>query len=156
MKIIEQFIPENKWAEKCPFPLSPKYITIHERRSRMGADSAIRTIMEEGRAGFHIVVDAEQAIQIIPFSRNAFACGDGLNGKGNRESISVEICHAESYNGAYEESVANTIDVVKQLMKRFHISLKNIKQHHDWTGYDCPKRMRREGKWEEFLQALQD
>ena len=42
-------------------------------------------------------------------------------------------------------------------MKEHQIPAANIKQHHDWSGKDCPQTIRHTtGAWDKFLDLCKD
>lgn len=57
--------------------------------------------INDSSTSYHIAVDDKEAIQAIPFNRNAFHAGDGGNGTGNRKYIAVEICYSKSGGERY-------------------------------------------------------
>ncbi len=87
--------------------------------------------------------------------RNAWACGDG-NGSGNRKSISVEICYSLSGGNRYYKAEDNAAIVVAQLMKQYNIPISKVRTHQSWNGKYCPHRMLAEGRWNNFIERVQN
>ncbi len=158
MIITKRFLSWEKQGQKCPFSMTPEYITIHEIRSNQSADTVARVVSNNfGNIGAHFFVDEKDVIQIIPCDRNAFACGDGAEGTGNTCSISIEICRVEAKNDElYYRAVGNALELTKMLMKQYHITHENVVRHYDWTQANCPRRMMRENLWQTFKQQLQE
>lgn len=62
--------------------MKPKYITVHNTYNDAPAENEVNyMITNNNEVSFHVAVDDKQAIQGIPWERNAWACGDG-NGPG--------------------------------------------------------------------------
>ena len=71
-------------------------ITVHNTWNDASAENEVKYMIgNKNKVSFHIAVDDKEAVQGIPLDRNAWHAGDG-NGKGNRSSIGVEICHSKS------------------------------------------------------------
>lgn len=158
MRVIEKILDQDKQGLKCPFPLRANYITIHEVCSNQSAQASARYASRSNSPiAAHFFVDEKEAIQIIPLERNAFACGDGLDGTGNRESVSIEICRSQAKDSQlYKQSVQNALILTKQLMKELNLDAEHIVRHYDWTKADCPHRMMKEGRWQEFKMKCKE
>lgn len=154
MEIRKKLVSPSKYGTKCPYTMKPKYITVHNTYNDATAENEVNyMISNNNEVSFHIAVDDKQAIQGIPWERNAWACGDG-NGSGNRESISVEICYSKSGGDRYYKAEENAVDVVRQLMSMYNIPIENVRTHQSWSGKYCPHRMLAEGRWGAFIQKV--
>lgn len=133
------------------------YITIHETGNKAnGADaeahgSYVRgDSAEASRVSWHYSVDDDSIVQHIPDGEKAYHAGDGANGPGNAKSIGIEIC--VNADGDFAKAQANAASLVRLLMQEHKILAANIKQHHDWSGKDCPQIIRHTtGAWDKFL-----
>lgn len=133
------------------------YITIHETgNTDAGADAAAHGAYLAGSAGeaalvsWHYTVDDHAIVQHLPDAETAYHAGDGATGPGNAQSIGVEIC--VNAGGDFGRAKKNAAALVRLLMKEHGIPLANIKQHHDWSGKNCPATIRATpGAWEAFL-----
>ncbi|WP_260442684.1 peptidoglycan recognition protein family protein, partial [Listeria innocua] len=107
---------------------------------------------------FHVAIDDKEAIQVVPFNRNAWHCGDGGNGYGNRNTIGVETCYSKSGGAKYIAAEKNTIKYVACLCVQQDIiaSKDTIKKHQDWSGKYCPHRILDEKRWPAVQQAIID
>ena len=142
MEIIKRLVASDKYNIKCPYTMTPEYITIHNTANDAPAANEISYMSNNNNeVSFHIAVDDKEAIQGIPFNRNAWHAGDGGKGTGNRKSIAIEICYSKSGGERFNKAFANAIEVTAQLMKEFNIPAKNIKYHKDWSGKICPHRL---------------
>ncbi|MGF2619145.1 N-acetylmuramoyl-L-alanine amidase C-terminal domain-containing protein [Bacillus cereus] len=154
MEIRKKLVAPSKYGTKCPYTMKPKYITVHNTYNDAPAENEVNYMINNtNEVSFHVAVDDKQAIQGIPWERNAWACGDG-NGSGNRESISVEICYSKSGGDRYYKAEDNAVDVVRQLMSMYNIPIENVRTHQSWSGKYCPHRMLAEGRWEAFIQKV--
>lgn len=124
----------------------PQYITIHNTANDATARNEI-AYMKRNKAstGYHVAIDDREAIEAIPFNRNAWHCGDG-NGAGNRKSIGIEICYSRSGGDKYRQAEANAIEYTAQLLKENGWTIDNVKWHRDWSGKNCPHRILDEGR----------
>jgi N-acetylmuramoyl-L-alanine amidase len=154
---IKQSILTEKHGIKCPFEMAPQYITIHNTANDAPAANEIAYMKRNNyEVSFHIAVDDTEAIQAIPFNRNAWHASDG-HGSGNRKSIAIEICYSKSGGAKYEKAVANALEVTAQLMKQFNVPASKIMYHKNWSGKNCPHRLLADGitveKYRELAQA---
>lgn len=153
----ENLVSSSKYSVKCPYSLTPEYITIHDTANSAAAANEISYMISNNNAtSFHIAVDESYAIQGVPFNRNAFACGDGANGGGNRKSISIEICRPTNSNRSlYDRAEENAVYVAARLLNQFGLGIDRLKRHQDWSGKKCPNVLIREGRWEGFKGRVQ-
>lgn len=101
-------------------------------------------------AGWHLCVDEEMLVEAIPLDENAWHAGDGEEGYGNRNTVSIEIC--ESGNRA--KTLDNAAKVIAGLLREKGKTLDNVKRHKDWNGKNCP-RIFNEETWNEFLKSIE-
>lgn len=142
MNIKQNLLDKSKFYLKCPYEMKPKYITIHNTANDASAANEINYMISNGnQTSFHLAVDDKEAIQGIPFNCSTWNAGDGSNGSGNRQSISIEICYSKSGGDRFNKAVENCIELVAQLMKQYNIPLTNIRYHQDWSGKYCPHRL---------------
>lgn len=146
-------------ANRPGYAMTPEYITIHNTDNEeagagaLAHSSFIRTT--DSTTSWHFTVDDKYIIQHIPVNENAWHAGDGRDGTGNRYSIGIEIC----MNPECDEATANrnAADLAAYLIETVP-SLKPfpecIKQHYDWTGKDCPSRIRARGQWDGFIDMI--
>ena len=98
---------------------------------------------------FHIAVDDLEAIQGIPFNRNAWHAGDGVSGEGNRNYIAVEICYSKSGGNKFLNAEKRAAVEVAALLKEYGWNISNVKKHEDFSGKYCPHRTLDLG-WQDF------
>lgn len=142
MEIKQNLVSSNKYSIKCPYNMTPKYITVHNTDNANAASAKNEVsymISNNNKVSFHVAVDDIEAIQGIPFNRNAWAAGDG-NGKGNRESIHVEICKNKlgANNATFKKCEDNAVKICAKLLKQFGLGIDRLKPHKYWSGKNCP------------------
>lgn len=160
VKIIEMLIPKENTSTRPGSKRKPKSITIHETdntnvRANALAHARLQVNGNRRQASWHYTVDDEPEVyQSVPDDEIAYHAG---NKKGNKESISIEIC--VNRDGNYRQAVANTVQLVRYLIKKYpRISAVNVVQHHFWSGKNCPRYLRAGTKginWTSFLQSVQ-
>ena len=77
----------------------------------------------------------------------------------NDSAIGIEMCCHKDKNGTWyfdDITVAKTIELTRELMKRYNISADRVIRHYDVTRKCCPAPyVNNPDKWEEFKNALQ-
>lgn len=116
--------------------MNPKYITIHSTgNDRSTAQNEADYVNRNNLStGYHYVVGDDIIIQVVPDNEVAYHAGDGRDGKGNTQSIGIEMVHT----GNREKVIRNTIQLTKLLQDKFNIPISNVVRHHDWSGKNCP------------------
>lgn len=155
-KYSENLVSSNKYSIKCPYSMTPAYVTVHDTANSAPAKNEISyMITNNNQVSFHIAVDENEVIQGLPLNRNAFACGDGANGSGNRKSISVEICRPKNTDRSlYDKSEENAVYVVARLLYKFGLGIDKLRKHQDWSGKKCPNLILSENRWESFKDRV--
>ena len=68
----QNMVSSSKYSIKCPYSMSPSYITIHNTSNSASADAEVRyMISNNNQVSYHIAVDDVNAIQVLPLNRNA-------------------------------------------------------------------------------------
>ncbi|MED2033528.1 N-acetylmuramoyl-L-alanine amidase [Bacillus thuringiensis] len=156
MEIRKKLVDPSKYGTKCPYTMNPEFITVHNTYNDATAENEVAyMIRNDNQVSFHIAVDDKEAVQGIPLERNAWHTGDG-NGNGNRKSIGVEICYSLSGGDRYYKAEDNASIVVAQLMKQYNIPISKVRTHQSWSGKYCPHRMLDEGRWNSFIERVQN
>lgn len=151
----QNLLPSSKYAIKSPYAMTAQYITVHNTANDASAENEIRYMLSNGnQVSYHVAVDDKEAIQAIPFNRNAWHCGDG-QGNGNRKSIGIEICYSKSGGARYVAAEENAVQYIAQLLKQFGWGIDRVKKHQDWSGKYCPHRILDEGRWTSFLKRIE-
>ena len=155
MSLIQSLVTKDRYDIKCPYPMTPKGICIHNTYNDAPARNEISYMKNnDNEVSFHIAIDNIEAIQGIPFDRNSWHAGDGGNGEGNRNYIAVEICYSKSGGYKFEESEKRAAKEVAALLKQYKWTIANVKKHQDFSGKYCPHRTLDNG-WQRFLNMIQ-
>ena len=75
------------------------------------------------------------------------------NRGGNNNGIGIEMCVTQQTDLYYTFQLAAKLTAY--LMKKHQLTLENIKQHHYFSGKDCPETLRRNHLWSHFLDLVQ-
>ena len=148
-------VASSKYSIKCPYPMSPIGICIHNTSNNASASNEVKyMISNNNQVSYHVAVDEKEVIQAIPFNRNAWASGDGANGTGNRKYIHIEICRSTGNVATFKKCEQNCAEYVAKLLKQYGWTTANIKQHHDFANKNCPHKTRELG-WQRFINMVQ-
>ncbi|WP_456270334.1 N-acetylmuramoyl-L-alanine amidase [Bacillus sp. JZ76] len=157
IKVVKNLVSQEKYTLKCPNPMVPEYITIHNTANDASAKNEISYMKNNtSSTSYHFAVDDKQVIQGLPLNRNAWHTGDGKEGPGNRKSIGVEICYSKSGGAKYYAAEKLAIKFVAQLLKERGWGIDRVRKHQDWSGKYCPHRILDEGRWDEVKAAIAD
>lgn len=152
--MTQDIISSNLWKTKCPYPMTPGFIVIHNTANDASAKNEVAYMKRNSLpTGFHFAVDDKEVIQAIPLNRNAWHAGDGENGKGNRKGIAIEICYSLSGGERFLKAEENAAGLVAGLLKQFGWDVSRIKKHRDFSGKYCPHRTL-DGGWENFIEKV--
>lgn len=154
MEIKQKLVSSSKYSVKCPYSMTPIGICIHNTANDASAANEISyMISNNNEVSFHIAVDDKEAIQGIPFNRNAWHAGDGGSGTGNRKYIAIEICYSKSGGTRFTNAEKNAAKLTAQLLKKYGWNINNVKKHQDFSGKYCPHRTLDLG-WQRFLNMI--
>lgn len=134
--LVEDFIDPSLYSLKAPYEIEAKGIVIHNTWNDATA-KAERNYMVGNKkpTGFHIVVDDKEALQLIPFERIAYHCG---NNYGNKNYIGMEICYSRSGGEKFEKAEDNAIDITADILIEKGWTTDDIKFHKDFANKNCP------------------
>lgn len=151
----QMICPQSNWGNKCPYAMTAKYITVHNTANDASANNEISYMNRNtNQVSFHFAVDDVEVVQGIPLNRNAWHAGDGANGKGNRETIGIEICYSKSGGDRFNKSEALAAKFIAQLLKERNWGIDKVKKHQDWSGKYCPHRTLDMG-WGRFIAMVE-
>jgi len=141
-------IPCTKTDQRPGLPLEPSTLTIHSTgnptsTARNERDNLARPDNTR-KASFHVVVDEHEALECIPPDEVAWHAGDPA---GNHTSLSLEICES----GDRERTLRHAAEVCARLLDSYGWDVTHLRQHHDWSGKNCPRILRDTGRWEAFV-----
>ena len=144
-------------------------VTIHETgNANPGANAKSHDTYLHVNGGknkevsYHYVVDDKEAYHLIPDNEVAWHAGDGGSGRGNCETIAIEIC----VNPECDKAMAreNAMQLAAKILREHGVSQVvdgtrdkvggNLFQHNSWSGKNCPEIIRGNGLWDEFVQGV--
>ena len=156
MNIVKNLVSESKYSVKCPYSMTPEFIVVHNTANDATAQNEIKyMISNDDQVSFHFAVDDKEVVQGLPLDRNAWACGDGTNGSGNRKGIQIEICYSKSGGARFENAEKNAAKFIAQLLKERGWGVDKVKKHQDFSNKYCPHRTLDKG-WASFVNMIKD
>ena len=156
MNIVKNLVSESKYSVKCPYAMTPEFIVVHNTANDATAANEVKyMISNNNQVSFHFAVDDKEIVQGLPLDRNAWACGDGANGKGNRKGIQIEICYSKSGGARFENAEKNAAKFIAQLLKERGWGVDKVKKHQDFSNKYCPHRTLDKG-WASFVNMIKD
>lgn len=143
------------------------YIVVHYvgavSTAKNNADYYAR---EKLQASAHYFVDETSIWQSVLDSDKAWHCGGGLQGTNghsfygkctNSNSIGIEMCCKKTADGKWyfeEETIKNTVDLIKYLMEKYDVPIDRVIRHYDVTGKNCPAPYVDENEWSKFKERI--
>lgn len=159
IKIIEMLIPKSNTFTRPGIKRKPTSITIHETdnenvRANALAHARLQYNGNRRQASWNYSVDDEPEVYLsIPENEMTYHAG---NSKGNRDSISIEIC--VNRDGNFKKAVSNAIKLSRYLINKYpSITEVDVVQHNYWSGKNCPRRLRAGTKgidWNAFIKGV--
>ena len=158
MKFLFRPIKRNVYSRKGN---SIKYLVIHDTgNANKGAGAlAHQNYVENNARGAsaHYFVDDKVIVQYVGDSSSAGSVGDGKGKYGitNANSLSIEMCI--NSDADYAKTYKNTVELTKNLMKKFNIPIDRVVRHYDASRKSCPNHMRQNNwsKWWKFKEDIQ-
>ena len=74
------------------------------------------------------------------------------NRGGNNNSIGIESCVNENSDLYY--TWQKTAKLVANLLYKYNLNFEDIRQHHYYSGKNCPQTMRMNGMWDHFMDLV--
>ena len=135
-----------------------RYVVIHETGNTdpgTGAANHARLLTsgENGSTSWHYTVDDHEIYQHLPDNEVGWHCGDGREGPGNQTGIGIELC--VNPEGDFENTFDNAARLTAFLLESYDLTLQDVRQHHDFSGKNCPEQIREQNRWKEFLDLVQ-
>jgi len=154
MNIVQNFVSPSKYNIKCPYPMTPEFIVVHNTANDASAKNEIAyMISNNNQVSFHYAVDDKEIVQGIPENRNAWHAGDGGSGPGNRRGIAIEICYSLSGGQRFIEAEKLAAKFIAYKLKEKGWGIDRVKKHQDFSGKYCPHRTLDMG-WQRFLNMV--
>lgn len=136
-----------------------EYIVIHYtgNKNDTAKNNADYFYGANRNASAHYFVDDNEAYQVVEEFNGAWHVGDGNNryGINNKNSIAIEMCGTHNGNIS-EKTVENTLELTKQLMKKYGIDADHVVRHYDASRKNCPSAFSPNNwsRWWSFKERL--
>lgn len=136
-----------------------KYLVIHDTgNASKGADAMSHYRYFNGgnrNASAHYFVDDKQVVQLVGDSLSAWHVGDGRGRYGitNANSLGIEMCI--NADGNYAKMYYHTVELAKNIMRKFNIPIERVVRHYDASRKTCPAHMRK-SNWQAWAQFKKD
>lgn len=160
LKITQNLVPPGATGRRPGKRMTVRSLTVHStgnpKSTAKNETDNIRNHDPFKKVSFHYAVDENGAYQAIPDNETAWHAGDGPKGEGNNTSIGIEICES----GDRRKTLDNAVELFKILMKKYNLPISAVRQHHFWSGKDCPRILRNPEfikdsmDWEWFIAQL--
>ena len=148
--------PKDKINIKCPYTMKVEGITVHNTYNDASAVNEINYMLSNDKqVSFHYAIDDKDVVQGIEENRNTWNAGDGVNGFGNRKTISIEICYSKSGGKRFEEAEKNAAVFIANLLKKYNLDISKVGKHQDRNGTYCPHRTLDLG-WDRFINMIKE
>ena len=139
-----------------------KYIVIHYVGAVSTAKNNVDYFATTYRgASAHYFVDETSIWQSVEEYNIAWHCGATTYKHPdcrNNNSIGIEMCVKKDSSGRWyfeEDTVKNTVELVKSLMGKYNIPIDRVIRHYDVTGKNCPAPYVDNPKeWDKFKSRL--
>jgi len=156
MTIKQNLVPESKYSLKCPNPMTPIGLCVHNTANDASAKNEINYMVgNTSQTSFHLAVDDIEVWQGLPLDRNGWHAGDGANGEGNRKYIGIEICYSNSGGERFTKAEENASQLIADLLRERNWGIERVKKHQDFSGKYCPHRTLDLG-WDRFLNLVKN
>lgn len=138
-----------------------EYIVIHYTSNK--GDSAKNNVdyfsKTITKTSAHYFVDDNEIWQSVNDFDIAFHCGAKRYKHKycrNENSLGVEMCIFDKKGNLRPKTIDNTVNLVRELMNKYNISLDNVIRHFDVTGKICPKPMVDDDElWKKFKLQIE-
>ena len=161
--VVADYIPEGRY-NRPGGNYKVKYIVIHNTGNfSLSADAKAHRdyVKEDGcKVSWHYTVDDKRIYKHLPEEERAWHAGDGRDGKGNTYGIGIEMCVNHETLGTtnpseyFYKTMDNTAQLVAELLYKYNLSIKAVKQHWHFSGKNCPQVIRENDLWEPFLDNI--
>lgn len=155
MQITRLMVAENKYNIKCPYEMDPDGICVHNTANKASAMAEVSYMIgNNDTVSYHYAVDDYRIVQGVEENRNTWHSGDGRYGKGNRNKISVEICHSTNPDlSIFDASEKLAAKFIAYKLREKGWGIERVSKHQDYSGKYCPHKTLDLG-WERFLNLI--
>lgn len=151
--LTSHWLPASQYPLKAPYAMTPQGIIAHNTATAASAaDEAAYMVANSSPVGYHVVIDEAQAVECIPFSRNAFHAGDGAEGYANRHLIGIEIARSAGDPALFAQAEDNAALYIAHVCIQYGWTSAQLHKHSDYSKTECPHKTREH--WADFLAKI--
>ena len=154
--LTNHWLPASQCPLKAPYAMTPAGIVVHNTAGTASArEEAAAMIASTSATSFHVVIDEAEAVECIPFARNAWHAGDGAAGYANRRLIGLEIARSmDTTSGRFDQAEANAALYIAHVCRQYGWTSAQLHQHNWYSNTACPHRTKTH--WQTFLQQVDE
>lgn len=154
--LTNHWLPASQYPIKAPYAMTPAGIVVHNTAGTASArEEAAAMIASAAATSFHVVIDEAEAVECIPFARNAWHAGDGAAGYANRHLIGVEIARSmDTASDRFEQAEANAALYIAHVCRQYGWTSAQLHQHNWYSSTACPHRTKTH--WQTFLKQVDE
>lgn len=142
--LSQMWLSDSLYSLKASYAMTPQGIVVHNTAGSASARTEASNMLSNGSAtSYHVVIDETEAIECIPFSRNAWHAGDGSNGYANRNLIGIEIARSMDYSDdKYNRAEENAAEYIAWVCVQYGWTSEQLNQHNWYSSTACPHRLK--------------
>lgn len=152
--LTNHWLPASQYPLKAPYAMTPAGIVVHNTAGTASArEEAAAMIASAAATSFHVVIDEAEAVECIPFVRNAWHAGDGAAGYANRHLIGLEIARSmDTTSDRFDQAEANAALYIAHVCRQYGWTSAQLHQHNWYSSTACPHRTKTH--WQTFLAQV--
>lgn len=152
--LTNHWLPASQYPLKAPYAMTPAGIVVHNTAGTASArEEAAAMIASAAATSFHVVIDEAEAVECIPFARNAWHAGDGAAGYANRRLIGLEIARSmDTASDRFDQAEANAALYIAHVCRQYGWTSAQLHQHNWYSSTACPHRTKTH--WQTFLEQV--
>ncbi len=134
---VVDLIPKSNTTSRPQNKMTPESLTIHNTGNPNADAEDNSEFVDNTKAytSWTFTIGDGIVFQELPIYENGWHAGDGVDGKGNRTSIGIEISEKEG-DKAYETAIV----FIAELLKYFDWDVEtHVFAHKYWSGKYCPR-----------------
>lgn len=154
--LTNHWLPASQYPLKAPYAMTPEGIVVHNTAGTASAREEAAAMIESTAAtSFHVVIDEAEAVECIPFARNAWHAGDGAAGYANRHLIGLEIARSmDTATTRFAQAEANAALYIAHVCRQYGWTSAQLHQHNWYSSTACPHRTKTH--WQTFLTQVDE
>lgn len=154
--LTNHWLPASQYPLKSPYAMTPAGLVVHNTAGTASArEEAAAMIASAAATSFHVVIDEAEAVECIPFARNAWHAGDGAAGYANRHLIGLEIARSmDTTSDRFDQAEANAALYIAHVCRQYGWTSAQLHQHNWYSSTACPHRTKTH--WQTFLKQVDE